>query len=225
MKKALVLGSSGLVGMSVLSNLLQDSEYEEVITLVRKKQLIQHPKLKQIEVNFDRLEDDPDLFAVHDVFCCLGTTMKKAKSREAFRKVDYTYPLHAAQLSSRAGVEKFLLISALGSDDLSSIFYNRVKGELEREIKRVNVPTIFIFRPSLLLGERREFRLGEKFITWISVPLSFLFFGPIKKYKPIQSKAVADAMHQAARTDMKGIFTIESLQMQPDSEHIFTGIR
>jgi uncharacterized protein YbjT (DUF2867 family) len=213
-KTALVLGSTGLVGRELTRILLEDVRYGKIITLVRRKTGQQHPKLEEHVVDFERLADHKDLFAVHDVFCCLGTTMKKAGSREAFRKVDLEYPLAAAKLAKEKGVEKFLVITAIGANRRSVFFYNRVKGELEESLKSLHLPSLIIFRPSLLLGERSEKRTGEDLAAALYRLTKPLFIGPLARYSPVEAETVALAMRNAAGLEQKGVRMIPSHEIR-----------
>lgn len=203
-RKAFIVGATGLVGNELLLQLLQSDTYDSVTILVRKPISIQHSKLTQKVIPFDELSSYEELFAVQDVYCCLGTTIKKAGSQDAFKKVDYEYPLQAATLSKKQRVDQFIVISAVGANSKSRIFYSRVKGELEDALQRLQFPSLHIFRPSLLLGERKEFRFGEKIASIISPILSPLFIGTFKKYKPIQANELAQAMLRIASSNRKG---------------------
>lgn len=213
MKTALIAGASGLVGGELLQKLLQAPEYDEVVVLVRTPLPIDHPKLQQRIIDFDLLSEHKADFSADDIFCCLGTTIKKAKTKEAFQKVDYEYPLQMAKLAKQGGAEKFLVITAMGANAHSSIFYNRVKGQLEQAIQQLNLTSLFIFRPSLLVGERSEFRLGEKLASVLTRPLIPFFIGPLRKYRPILAEQVAAAMYFAAQTETNGIYIYSSNQL------------
>ena len=215
-KKALILGATGLVGRSLLQRLLNADQYDSVLALVRREIPIIHDKLTQQIVNFDRLPEYRKLFAVEDVFCCLGTTMAKAKTKEAFRSVDYGYPLLAARLAHEMGARQYMLVSALGANPRSSIFYNRVKGELEREISKVGLQTVHIFRPSLLLGQRTEQRAAEAFFQKGAGLLRIVMRGPLAKYLPIPAETVARAMVLMALRNETGIHIHESYEMLKD---------
>jgi len=203
-RTALLLGATGLVGGELLTLLLADAEYRQVTMLVRRNLPRTHPKLVQRVVDFKDLSRDADAFKVDDVFCCLGTTIKKAGSQEAFRVVDYTYPLESAKLAARQGAGQYLLITALGADAQSSVFYNRVKGEVEEAIGKLPLRSLHIFRPSLLLGDRQESRTGEKIAIAVMKPLGFLLAGPLKKYRGIQARTVAQAMLRTAKRNLAG---------------------
>ncbi|WP_139492067.1 oxidoreductase [Brevibacillus dissolubilis] len=197
-KSALLVGASGLVGSALLPILLQSPQYAQVTIFVRKPLPITHEKLRQVTVDFDNLAAYAEYFEVQDIFCTLGTTIKKAGSQAAFKKVDYEYPLELARLAHRHHAEKFLIITALGSDAASNIFYNQVKGQVEQAIQASGLSSIHIFRPSLLLGDRQEFRFGERMGAAVARLLPMVFIGSWRKYKPIQARTVARAMYVAA---------------------------
>ncbi len=212
-RTALLLGASGLIGGHCLELLLADSEYAHVTILVRKPLSQAHPKLTQQVVDFDRLTEVADAFRVQDVFCCLGTTIKTAGSQEAFRKVDFTYPVESARLAVQQGATQFLLVSSLGANAKSSVFYSRTKGEVERAVAASDLSSVQIFRPSLLLGQRAEVRSGEVMAEKLSSALSFLLVGPLRKYRPIEARNVAAAMIAVAKAQRAGIHIYESDQI------------
>lgn len=197
-KKAVIIGASGLIGKFCLSYLLMDKNYSEVIAVSKRPLPIKDSKLKNIVCDFDFLESYSNELIADDVFCCLGTTIKVAKTKENFKKVDLEYPLRLANISKKNGATKFLVVSAMGANKNSSIFYNQVKGELEEQLKTIGFKGLYIFRPSLLLGMRTEFRLGEKIAVMSSkiwTPILSIF---AKQYKPIDAMVVAHAMYQKA---------------------------
>jgi uncharacterized protein YbjT (DUF2867 family) len=198
MKTALIVGATGLVGKNCLYQLLETKEYSRVIALVRKPLAIKHHQLEQVIVDFDQLQHYKDKMTADDVFCCLGTTIGVAGSQENFRKVDFDYPLQVAEICLKNGAQQFLLVSAMGANAVSSIFYNKVKGEIENAIDKLNYSSLQIFQPSLLLGNRKEVRVGELIGKVVMKGLGFLFIGPIKKYKAIEAETVAKAMVKAA---------------------------
>lgn len=206
-KTALLAGASGLTGGYLLSLLLESPEYSSVIAYVRKSSGLTHPKLKEIVVDWENLQEP---VAAEDVFCCLGTTIKKAGSQEAFRRVDYNYPLQLAQIQLRGGSQQFLLVSAIGADAKSSVFYSRVKGELENALQSIGYKSLHIFRPSFIAGPRKESRPGERIGLAIFSLLSPLFIGPLKKYAPIQAEHIARAMLQAAQKNEQGTKVYDS---------------
>lgn len=204
-KSALIAGASGLVGGELLHYLLDGDQYDKVVALVRKPLGIKHPKLEEIIVDFENLFNYKDHFRVDDVFCCLGTTIKKAKSKEAMLRVDVDYPLIIARVAKEMGAKQFLVISSIGANPNSFIWYTRMKGLLEEQLKEVGFHSLHILRPSLLLGKRAEFRLGETVGAFLSTKLSFAFIGPLKKYKAISGKTVALGMYKIAQSDKKGV--------------------
>jgi uncharacterized protein YbjT (DUF2867 family) len=213
-RSALVAGASGLVGGHCVTHLLNDDGYDTVITLVRRPLALQHPKLRQEVVDYENSSEFQRFVHGHDVFCCLGTTIKKAGSQEAFRRVDFTYPTEIARAASLNGAEQFLIISALGASPHASAFYSRVKGDVEAAVSALRFRAVHIFRPSLLLGDRREFRLAERAAILAVKPLSFMLAGPLKRYRPIQANAVAACMVRTAKRRLTGVHIFESDQIQ-----------
>lgn len=211
-KTAIIAGASGLIGRSLTQSLLQSNAYGQVIALVRKPLGIQHEKLKELSIDFDQLSDMSNFPKGDDIFCCLGTTMKKAGSKEAFYKVDFTYCYELAQTALSAGSDRFFLVSAMGADVKSRYFYNRVKGELEDKVSFLNYRTIYMFKPSLIRGPREDRRPGEKFVQLITRIIPFV--GPLKKYRPIPADKIVDAMMKVARQEDKGCYFYESEIMQ-----------
>lgn len=210
MKTALVAGGTGLIGRQLLQLLLSSGRYSKVIALTRQE-LPPHEKLVQIKANFNRLHENAEALAADDVFCCLGTTMAKAKSKENFHRVDFHYPLLLARTSYSQGARQYLLVSALGANVQSSVYYNRVKGEVENAVTAVGFESVHIFRPSLLLGPRQEQRSAED-----AAKFFYRIFGALipLKYKAIQSEKVAKAMLHFAASERKGVFIHESKDLQ-----------
>jgi uncharacterized protein YbjT (DUF2867 family) len=209
-KSALVLGASGLVGQNLTKILIDSSEYNEITLLLRKKLYIDSDKIHQEIVDFDNLGKYHSLFNVDSVFCCLGTTIKIAKTKDNFIKIDLEYPVASAQITKQSGKGRFFVISAMGSDEKSKIFYNSVKGILERKLKELNLNSLHIFRPSILMGDRKEFRLGESIALALCKVLPFVFIGALKKYKPTKTTDLALAMYKASLSDNKGTCVHES---------------
>lgn len=211
MKTALIAGATGLIGKQLLQLLLDDPYYGRIKAITRKPLNVNHPKLENVVLDFERLPAHDAALKADDVFCCLGTTIRIAKTKEAFRKVDYDYPLELARIAKNQGAEQFLLVSALGADKSSGIFYNKVKGEVEEAIMQLSFSTFHIFRPSLLLGNRAEQRAGEGAAT-----VFFKFFGFLipAKYKAIDSLKVARAMQVLAKENKSGFYYQESKELQ-----------
>ncbi len=203
-RTALVAGATGLVGSHVLELLLADPQWSHVVTVGRRKPSQQHAKLEHRVLDLSGIERVSDLPHVADVFCCLGTTIKRAGSQPAFRLVDHDFVVGLARAGLRAGATQFLLVSAIGADPESRVFYSRVKGETEAAIRKLSYRGIQIFRPSLLLGDRSEFRLGER-IAMLGAPmLPALLFGRLRRYRPIQAAGLAQAMIRIAKEEPRG---------------------
>lgn len=209
-KTALLIGATGLVGEQCLAALLQSNAYEKVIALTRSKLSTTHPKLENIVTYFEHLESLKDKLRVDDVFCSMGTTIGKAGSEEAFRKVDFEIPLQVAKLAAKNGAKQFVLVSSLGADAGSSIFYSRVKGELEEALKAVGFEAVLIFRPSILLGSRKERRYGEEVGRFVAEKFSFLFAGPLKKYRGTPVDTLATKMLHHAQKKLEGVQIFEN---------------
>ncbi len=205
---AVVLGATGLVGEQLVQQLLNDAVFSKVRILVRRPVKLLHPNLEVEIVNFDNLSEHRRKLGKGDcIFCCIGTTQKKVKGdKNAYRKVDVDIPLNAAKMGKDAGFAKYLLVSAVGAEAHAKNFYLRFKGELEREIAAINFNSFHVFRPSILLGERKEFRLAELVGKGVMKGLSGLFGGILRKYRGIDRAAVARAMIAAAKSEGKGMF-------------------
>lgn len=213
-KTALVVGATGLVGGELLSLLLKENYYSHVKVLARREIGIEDPKLEIIIADFEDLTKLGKKLAADDVYCCLGTTMKKSGSKEAFYKVDFHYPLELAKLAQAQKASQFFLVSAMGANIKSKIFYNKVKGEIEVAISSIPFQGVNVFRPSLLLGDRKEQRIGEKFAIIISSIISPLMLGPLKKFKPIHASAIALGMLKIAKQELHGFYIFESDQIK-----------
>ena len=214
MKTALIIGSTGLVGSHLLQILLESKDYDKVVTFGKRASGMQHPKLTEHIIDFDKVDAYSKLIKGDDFFCTIGTTIKKAGSKETFRKVDYEYPRQFATIASKNGIKQFLLISSLGADPNSGNFYLRTKGEIELFLKNAAFESASIVQPSLLLGNRKEFRFGERLGAVFMKVFSFLFIGALKKYKPIQASIVAKALYVVAQKNTFGfqIYKSDALQ-------------
>lgn len=210
-KTALIAGSTGLIGSQLLQLLLDSDRYSHVIALTRQNLPLQHSKLTQLKIDFSKLGESLDDFAADDIYCCLGTTMAKAGTKENFYQVDFYYPLLLAKSGKQRGAKQYMLVSALGADKNSSIYYNQVKGEIEEAVTKEHFEATHIFRPSLLLGDRSEQRTGED-----AARIFYKIFGFLipKKYKAIDSANVARAMLHFASQEQKGIHIHESKDLQ-----------
>lgn len=206
-RSILLLGATGLVGGEALRLLLADPAFGRVVVLTRRPLRDASSRVEQHILPLERMAEDPAPFRVDQVLCALGTTIRRAGSQEAFRRVDHDYPLEAARLALREGATHYLLVSAMGADPGSRIFYNRVKGEVERDLRALPFRSVTIARPSLLLGDRAEFRLGEevaKRFGWLMPPA----------FRPIHARDVAAALVRAAREDAPGQRVLSSRELR-----------
>lgn len=204
--KLLVVGATGLVGRKVLEFALADSRISVVVALARRT-LQTHPKLQSVQVDFDRLPPDAPWWQADAVICALGTTMRIAGSKEAFKRVDYEYPLAVASLARKHGTPAYVLNSALGADPSSRIFYSQVKGEIERDLTRLNFPSLTLARPGFIGGNREEFRTGERMMLGVLGTLGFLL---PKRWRVNPASTIARAMLDAAVRAEPGIHVITS---------------
>lgn len=203
-RTALLAGGTGLVGNHVLQELLVADTWSRVVTVGRRPTSLRHGKLEQRVLDLSAIEALGDLPHADDVFCCLGTTIKQAGSQGAFRRVDHDFVVGLARAGLRIGATQFLLISAIGADPESRVFYSRVKGEAEAAVRRLPYRAVQIFRPGLLLGNRGEFRFGER-LAMLAVPLLHPFLlGRLRRYHSIQAGDVARAMVRIAREAPRG---------------------
>ena len=214
MKTALLIGSTGLIGRHLLELLLESDNYDNVITFVRKESGIKHPKLRQHIVDFDQPKSYQDLIKGNDFYCTIGTTINTAGSEKAFRKVDYEYPKQFASFALKNGIKQFLLISSLNANENSGNFYLKTKGKIQSFLKNADFESVSIVQPSLLLGDRKEFRFGERAGAVLMKVFSFLLIGSLKKYKPIHGDTVAKALFTLAQQEKKGFAIYESDALQ-----------
>lgn len=209
-KTALVVGATGLIGRELVDQLLEQERYDEVWIIVRRATRWTHPKLHEID-GFEKMEDE--LPHIDDVYCALGTTIAEAGSKEAFKAVDLDLPLEVARVAKTHGASRYAVVSAQGASLRSSFFYNRVKGELENGLKVFGFDHVIIARPSLLLGDRESFRLGEKTAEIVSRPFQPLLLKKLPDTAPIQALHVARALIMAAE-EGHGIEVLSSGMMQ-----------
>lgn len=202
-RPCVIAGASGLVGGFCLRALLDSPDFAPVVSLGRRPLDLAHPKLEQRSVDFGTLAELGDLTGAA-VFCALGTTIRKAGSKEAFQQVDYAYPLRLAQVARRCGATSFTLVSSVGADASSGNFYLSVKGKLERELGSLGFPSLHILQPSFLMGDRHESRPAEKIGIAIARALQFTLAGPLQKYRPVEASEVGGAMVNAVRRETAG---------------------
>jgi uncharacterized protein YbjT (DUF2867 family) len=207
-KTATLIGATGLIGGYLLDELLNDPFYDSVRILIRRPLELTHPKLEKKLVDFT--DSDSLLIALSNsdvVFCAVGTTQKKVKGdKEAYRKIDFDIPVKAARFCKLTGCETFVLVSSVGANSKSENFYLKLKGEVEDAVESVGLNSVHIMRPSMLTGDRKEFRLGEKVGKVLMTAFSFLI---PSKYKLIHAKKVAQAMLAAAKENKEGVFVYE----------------
>ena len=213
-QKAIILGASGLIGSYLLLLLLADTHFETVKIFVRKQLPIQHPKLIQIITDFEQLELINDEIKAEVIFCCLGSTKSKTPDLNQYRKIDHDYPLLFAEEGLKNGLQQFHLVSALGANSKSTNFYTKMKGETEDDLKKLGLPSIHLYQPSFLRGNRNESRLLEKVALILMKVIDPLLFGSLKKYRIIAAEDVAKAMINESIKNKKGIFVHQSDQIK-----------
>lgn len=213
-KKAILAGASGAIGSSLLQQLLDSSDYSEVLVLVRKNLDVEHPKLKQLVLDFSKMGQHTAEITGDVVFCCLGTTKSQTPDQQEYRKIDYQYPLDLASITQGNGAESYHLVSSIGANKDSSVFYTRTKGEVERDLKLVPFKNIHIYQPSMLVADRGGKRAAEGIGKIIMQIVNPFLWGKLKKYRSIKVEVVAKAMLKNSLDDTRGIFVHESDQIQ-----------
>jgi uncharacterized protein YbjT (DUF2867 family) len=194
MKTALLFGSSGLVGGHLLNQLIKDNKYSKIKLFVRTDPEISDPKVEVIKTNFNSLENHKEDIKGDDCFFCIGTTKKNSPDKNDYRKVELDIPKEIAQIAKSNLVNSFIFVSALYANSKSLGDYVKFKGLVEEELKELNFPKLVLMRPSFLMGDRKEKRVGEKIGIFVFKLLSPLLLGPLKKMRPIHSETVARAM-------------------------------
>ena len=201
----LIAGATGLVGNELLQLALQNELINSIDLVSRRTIKTEHPKLEQHIVDFSDLKNWSCQAPIDTVFCSLGTTIKNAGSQEKFKEVDFEYVINLAKWAESNKVQKFIVVSSMGADAKSSIFYKKIKGEMQEVLSTLHIPSISILQPSILMGNREEFRLGEQIGISIMNILNVLFVGPFKKYKGIHAITVATAMLNLSKMKAPGI--------------------
>lgn len=213
-KTALVFGATGLVGSELVKVLIEDERYETIKIFGRRSSGFADKKVKEIKTDFSDKELLASEMSGDDLFCCLGTTIKKARTKESFRKVDLVFPKLLAEIASSKNVSKMLVISSIGASSRTSNFYLKTKGEMEEEVAAILKDKAYIFRPSFLLGDRKESRPGEQAGKFLMKFIGPLFFGKFKKYKAIGVQKVAKAMvHVANSESSKHFYESDEIQV------------
>ena len=202
-KTAIIIGATGLTGNLLLKQLLEDNRYQTIRLFSRRLCNIKHPKIEEHLVDLFELEKYIDLFSADELYCCVGTTKAKTPDEETYLKIDYGIPITLANLCVQKKIETFIVISALGADKKSRIFYNRTKGKMEEGVLRVGIKNTYILQPSLIGGTRDEKRLGEKAAKLLMGVLNPFLVGSLKKYRPIHPKSIVNAMVWLANNEYR----------------------
>ena len=199
MKTAIILGATGFTGGILLKKLLRHQDYSEVKVFTRRTVGFGHPKMKEYVGDLFELKQFTEAFKGDELFCCVGSTKAKTPDNDIYHQVDYGIPVTAAELAAKNGIKKMLVVSALGADEESRFFYNRTKGEMERDVLMKNLPEIYFFQPSLIGGERQEKRTFESLWKKAMQVGNHLLVGPLKKYQSISPETIVDAMLLVAK--------------------------
>ena len=216
MKKAIIFGASGFIGSCLLRDLLDNEDYEQVSVVVRKTLGLNHPKLKELIGDYHTLHLLKREIDADEIFITLGTTRKKTPDRDQYYQIDHDYPVGAAKVAREAGAKSVFVVTAVGADANSGIFYIRTKGEIERDIILLNFEHTCIFRPSMIMGERKENRSFEKILIKVWAFINPLLIGKsLKKYRGITGQDIAIAMMNAAK-NQKGKVEIFHWQEMTD---------
>ncbi|HZW77514.1 MAG TPA: NAD(P)H-binding protein [Flavobacteriaceae bacterium] len=202
-KTAIILGATGLTGNLLLHRLLDDPDFVKIKLFSRSAVEIDSEKIEEHLVDLLKLENQIDAFSGDVVFCCIGTTKAKTPNKDLYRKIDYGIPVTAAKLAKQNGIPKFIVISSLGADADSRIFYSKTKGQMEQDVLKEALPETYILRPSLILGDRNESRLGEKIGSILLKTFNFII---PKKYRAISADSIAGAMHKLSKIHYKNTF-------------------
>ena len=194
MKTAIIFGSSGLIGNELFKTMLLNNYYDKIKVFVRSIPEINNPKVEIIKTDFNNLEQYKDKIKGDDCFFCIGTTKKDTPDKDEYRRIEYNIPVDVAKITKSNSVNSFFYISSIGANPNASSNYLKNKGQVEEELKNLNFPKLVIIRPSLLVGNRKSFRLGEVIFTPVMNTLTLFAFGNLKKYKPIKIQNVVKAI-------------------------------
>lgn len=219
-KTAIILGATGLTGNLLLQKLLKDTYFKKVILFTRTPIGFTHIKIEEHIINLIDLKNYRDLFKADVVFCCVGTTQRKTPNKEFYKAIDYGIPMAAAELSKLNGIKKFIVVSALGANIKSPVFYNRTKGEMEEGVLSFSIESTYILQPSLITGNRKEKRILEWMFIQIMKLMNYMLVGSLKKYRSISSEVLAECMFWLAKNPFRsGRLSSEEIQ------NIVTSIR
>ena len=210
----ILVGSSGLIGSNLLSELIQSEAISEILLLVRRSTDVSSSKVKELIVNFEKPNSYSIDIQADIIYSCLGTTKSETPNSSLYRQIDLEYPLNLAKLGQKNGVAQFHIISSLGADAGSSNSYLKLKGELEQELKKLTISSLHIYQPSFLIGERKKDRLADKIMKPVFRLIDPLLIGSLKKYRSIKAADVARVMLNQSIKDLKGTFTYPSIQIQ-----------
>lgn len=202
-KTAIILGATGLTGGILLDKLLEDDRYHKILVFTRNHVRQKHEKIEEYLIDLFELDQFQELFKADEVYCCVGTTKQKTPDKEIYRKVDFCIPATAAKLSKKNQIKTFQVISAMGADEHSRIFYNRVKGEMEGAVLEQKISNTYILQPALIGGEREESRFFESVFKKIMSVGDHLLVGSLKKYRSIHPATIADAMIHLANNEYR----------------------
>jgi len=212
MKTALIFGSSGLIGNELLELILKDNNYIKIKLFVRSDLTDVNSKIEIIKTDFNNIENHKDKIVGDDCFFCIGTTRKNTPDKNEYIKIEYNLPVEVAKIAKSNSINNFIYISSLGANPNAASLYLKNKGQTEQELIKLNFMNLSILRPSILLGNRKENRVGEKIGIFAMKTLSPLFLGNMKKYKPIKVEYVSKAMLQVAQKDyQKNIFESDEI--------------
>lgn len=212
-KKAIIVGATGLIGKNLVNILLNHPEYKEVLILVRKKLALSHPKLTQLLVDFDQIQNYEVDIKGDVLFSCLGTTKKQTPDELQYRKIDHDYPIAISMIALKNGAQQMHVVSAPGANASSSIFYLKLKGETEDDLKKIGIPSLNFYQPSLLTG-RTESRPMETVFATIFKFINPLLIGSAKKYRSISGHTVASAMINQSLKTQQGVFVYNSAEIE-----------
>tara|TARA_B100000482_G_scaffold8468_1_gene6415 strand:+ start:20 stop:679 length:660 start_codon:yes stop_codon:yes gene_type:complete len=212
MKTALIFGSSGLIGNHLLELILKDNNYNKIKLFVRSDLTNVNSEIEIIKTDFNNIKNHKDKIVGDDCFFCIGTTRKNTPDKNEYIKIEYNLPIEVAKIAKSNSINNFIYISSLGANPNAASLYLKNKGQTEQELIKLNFMNLSILRPSILLGNRKENRVGEKIGIFAMKTLSPLFLGNMKKYKPIKVEYVAKAMLQVAQKDyQKNIFESDEI--------------
>lgn len=198
-KTAILLGATGVTGNLLLEKLIADTRYNKIILFSRSSVDRSSNKIEEHLVDLLELKSHKHTFIGDEVFCCIGTTASKTKDKALYKSIDYGIPVNAAKLAKQNNINTFIVMSSMGADAASSVFYNRIKGEMERDVLEQKITNTFILRPSLIGGEREEFRLGEKIGKVVMKIFNPFLIGDLKKYRMIHPEKIASCMQTLAK--------------------------